>query len=336
MLDPSVGRWMEEDPIEFKAGDANLGRYVFNDPTNWTDPSGLIVAMADMGESVPQMQFGGGIVSFAQEPGQGLLRVWVNGRSGQYHPTFTRNMVVGVVGTLAQGPLPYTPSPASLNATALLQAWGARYRRDFGNLRFTAGGAIYMEYSGPHVKDVRFVQTVYYSVRYKAKGKAGAYWQGSFDFRDKQEKTTTDPADESKRIYKLDVGATAKTPVYTTVNTTGGVQALVDSPNMAFFGLNDFQKSRLVKDADLEQAVSTLHFDTFLVYKGKPLYKITWTSEYDVQKRRASQKRAAIDPNWVTPPPVVKITGGMANPKVTDHQLAAINGRFPGQTVIGN
>jgi hypothetical protein len=41
MYDPSKGRWLEEDPIEFDAGDANLYRYVMNDPTNATDPTGL-------------------------------------------------------------------------------------------------------------------------------------------------------------------------------------------------------------------------------------------------------------------------------------------------------
>jgi hypothetical protein len=41
MYDPTTGRWTTEDPIRFEAGDANLYRYVKNDPTNATDPSGL-------------------------------------------------------------------------------------------------------------------------------------------------------------------------------------------------------------------------------------------------------------------------------------------------------
>jgi uncharacterized protein RhaS with RHS repeats len=41
MYDPSIGRWMEEDPIGFEAGDANLYRYVENDPANEIDPLGL-------------------------------------------------------------------------------------------------------------------------------------------------------------------------------------------------------------------------------------------------------------------------------------------------------
>jgi uncharacterized protein RhaS with RHS repeats len=38
---PSTGQWMQEDPKGFDAGDSNLRRYVENDPTNMTDPSGL-------------------------------------------------------------------------------------------------------------------------------------------------------------------------------------------------------------------------------------------------------------------------------------------------------
>jgi hypothetical protein len=41
VFDPSIGRWLEEDPIGFEAGDPNLSRYVGNNPTNGRDPSGL-------------------------------------------------------------------------------------------------------------------------------------------------------------------------------------------------------------------------------------------------------------------------------------------------------
>jgi uncharacterized protein RhaS with RHS repeats len=39
---PNIGRWMSEDPIGFNASDANLHRYVENQPTTRLDPSGLI------------------------------------------------------------------------------------------------------------------------------------------------------------------------------------------------------------------------------------------------------------------------------------------------------
>jgi uncharacterized protein RhaS with RHS repeats len=41
MYDPTIGRWTTEDPIGFEAADADLFRYVHNNPTNLTDPTGL-------------------------------------------------------------------------------------------------------------------------------------------------------------------------------------------------------------------------------------------------------------------------------------------------------
>lgn len=41
MFDPSIGRWAQEDPKRFLAGDANFDRYVGNDPINATDRNGL-------------------------------------------------------------------------------------------------------------------------------------------------------------------------------------------------------------------------------------------------------------------------------------------------------
>jgi hypothetical protein len=41
MYDPSIGRWLTEDPEGFQAGDPDLYRYVGNNATNLTDPSGL-------------------------------------------------------------------------------------------------------------------------------------------------------------------------------------------------------------------------------------------------------------------------------------------------------
>ncbi|MEE9984606.1 RHS repeat-associated core domain-containing protein [Agrobacterium pusense] len=41
---PSTGRFLQEDPIWFEAGDLNVYRYVWNSPANWTDPSGMAAA----------------------------------------------------------------------------------------------------------------------------------------------------------------------------------------------------------------------------------------------------------------------------------------------------
>jgi RHS repeat-associated protein len=42
---PKLQRFISEDPIEFGGGDVNLYAYVFNSPTNYTDPTGEIVPL---------------------------------------------------------------------------------------------------------------------------------------------------------------------------------------------------------------------------------------------------------------------------------------------------
>jgi len=42
---PALGKWMQEDPISFSAGDFNVMRYVKNDPVNRSDPSGLLCGL---------------------------------------------------------------------------------------------------------------------------------------------------------------------------------------------------------------------------------------------------------------------------------------------------
>ncbi len=38
-FDPTVGRWINEDPVRYEASAANLYRYVGNAPCDDTDPS---------------------------------------------------------------------------------------------------------------------------------------------------------------------------------------------------------------------------------------------------------------------------------------------------------
>lgn len=60
--DPMVGRFVSEDPIGFGAGDPNLYRYVGNNATNFTDPSGLLWA-----------NLGAGLLNVAIDAGLQLL-----------------------------------------------------------------------------------------------------------------------------------------------------------------------------------------------------------------------------------------------------------------------
>ena len=53
--DPETGRFISEDPIGFGAGDTNLYRYVFNDPVNLVDPSGLAATKERSGTLQPAL-----------------------------------------------------------------------------------------------------------------------------------------------------------------------------------------------------------------------------------------------------------------------------------------
>jgi RHS repeat-associated protein len=53
--DPTSGRFVSQDPSGFSAGDADLYRYVGNDPTNAIDPSGLQQGIVVSGPNGPQI-----------------------------------------------------------------------------------------------------------------------------------------------------------------------------------------------------------------------------------------------------------------------------------------
>jgi RHS repeat-associated protein len=55
--DASNGRFISEDPLGFGAGDGNLTRYVGNNPTNFTDPSGkcLFVVIPVIGLTIGEL-----------------------------------------------------------------------------------------------------------------------------------------------------------------------------------------------------------------------------------------------------------------------------------------
>ena len=59
-FDPAPGTFVSTDPLGFNAGDSNIYRYVFNGPTNFTDPSGLIAA--DFAREVARSPIGRGLL----------------------------------------------------------------------------------------------------------------------------------------------------------------------------------------------------------------------------------------------------------------------------------
>src|SRR5687768_13807633 len=69
---PTLGRFISEDPIGFAGGDANLYAYVGNDPISYKDPSGLL-GLEDM-PGIPQP-----VVDFVSGAGDTLSGGLTNG-----------------------------------------------------------------------------------------------------------------------------------------------------------------------------------------------------------------------------------------------------------------
>jgi RHS repeat-associated protein len=91
--DSGVGRFISEDPIGFEGGDSNLSRYVFNSPTNYTDPSGNIPVL---------LIVGGVVVSYALEQALFPDHAQVPTAPCDYHPTppdqELKRLAVGLAG----------------------------------------------------------------------------------------------------------------------------------------------------------------------------------------------------------------------------------------------
>jgi RHS repeat-associated protein len=112
--EPVVGRFVSQDPVGFEGGDANLYRYVFNSPLNYTDPTGMTAArggspqfpLVDFADAFSvERLFGGPQQSGRPAPAAG------QGRAGT-------DVVWFAMGPGAQPPLGWNPSPATMEESA--------------------------------------------------------------------------------------------------------------------------------------------------------------------------------------------------------------------------
>lgn len=82
---PFRGRFLTKDPIGFAAGDTNLYRYVFNSPTNYTDPTGEYlggILAPSNGQAVCALTgtvFGGALGGFPGAVGGGIIGSTIGG-----------------------------------------------------------------------------------------------------------------------------------------------------------------------------------------------------------------------------------------------------------------
>jgi len=95
--DPTVGKFLSEDPIGFDGGDVNLARYVSNNPLNFTDPTGqksytpvsLVKTAAALTGFVPGSPIGGALLGVSLAASQFSTSNFDDGRSSANNSTFS-------------------------------------------------------------------------------------------------------------------------------------------------------------------------------------------------------------------------------------------------------
>ncbi|MBX7166843.1 MAG: RHS repeat-associated core domain-containing protein [Pirellulales bacterium] len=158
---PHAGRWMSEDPIGFAARDANLSRYVGNQPTNYSDPTGKFWPII------------GGVIagiiylldpnnSNAPGPGDGTLP---DDPHGGLPAATAAGLGVGLGGSMAGGVLGKCTVRATEKAVAELAT----------KIQFTATTARHMAEAGRYVPRHILAQAILHGQRMAdPQGAAGA------------------------------------------------------------------------------------------------------------------------------------------------------------------
>jgi len=103
MFDPSIGKWMTDDPEGFAAGDANLYRYCGNGPTDGVDPTGMdnipLPATGQMTASRGMtLQLPPPRISKYEE-----ITVWLDGNNVGAHSSFTPDGKVTIIDRVEAG-----------------------------------------------------------------------------------------------------------------------------------------------------------------------------------------------------------------------------------------
>jgi RHS repeat-associated protein len=98
---PVLGRFLQTDPIRFKAGDVNIYRYVNNNSGNYTDPNGLSIIGAIRGlAGAIFASIGLGTVNGA---GSVIGELFHNGDAEGIHPDKVQNQVVASIAGAVAG-----------------------------------------------------------------------------------------------------------------------------------------------------------------------------------------------------------------------------------------
>jgi RHS repeat-associated protein len=156
-FDPGIGAWTSEDPLGFKSGDVNLFRYLVDDPTKTTDPSGLAPESekqpSGINPSEPPPAFSG-------KPGAAPTTLDYSREVGSTNPAFTKFRVAYVDPIQKPSGTAVISDPeggdATLYATdqAQLQGFSAKDKKWAPLL----GQGVYIDYRGKSAERIMWYQ----------------------------------------------------------------------------------------------------------------------------------------------------------------------------------
>ena len=130
--DAATGRFLQEDPIWFAAGDLNVYRYTWNNPANWTDPSGMTAVAGGYGRAAAA---GAGAVAARYILGAAVRRQFMLAtatRSGSFRAVGLKvgqgggQVTMGTINAIHFGTAAHAMAAASVNAALAAVVYDAR------------------------------------------------------------------------------------------------------------------------------------------------------------------------------------------------------------------
>jgi hypothetical protein len=310
MFDPTVGRWLEEDSIGFEGGDANLYRFVGNDPTNATDPTGMEARteILNPGEKVDPAKFGGGNIAIAQGP-HGQLQVNTKAAVRRFDPELSDRVLKMTPEQLKAagiGPLQYAKITRGVRAD------------DCISITFTAA-------EGTDARDLQFVQFV--------------WWEATLTNTRGQKRrlktsTATSTVKDARSTYDYlptwYVDSASPGPAYEEQIRTKQAITMFDAPGPDVLLLNLLDDLVRAKREQLyTRAAVVFHFETYLLYDGRPIYSIPWTSTSTWDGNGKAWPEGKISA------PVIDVTGGGPTPPALNGgQIRGLQRQYPNQKLF--
>jgi RHS repeat-associated protein len=253
--DPNTGRWTSQDPLGFDAGDSNLYRYVQNNATNASDPTGcqerLPLPVLSLDRTSPPDTFNhqGTGISLSEETQQWLRALVVPLGKGE---SLEGTVEVRKGKGLGTGDENITLNVNILNVMSKNKNLIAEPVKDFHWVQFVQQYAL--DSDGAEVTGLPPLPVII------GPRSLGAKFLNKTDYY-------LDSVDPSRFYY----------------GAGGGYQrgksdlAIIDHPTMAGYILLFRRALEAKKVAQLVQA-----YDTLLLYKDKVVYHIHWERRYNV------------------------------------------------------